>query len=153
MLYRASVQDVKEERLSRRRTHIAVVMQFYPRFLPKTLIDEYVHAMAPARALFTEFKAKVRELKDHNQAFELVHYEARFGISAEGISALSRLSTLSQTKDVALICQCAAVDRCHADLLLMMARRWQRANTPPLRHAYPIFEARLLSGELLEAAL
>lgn len=148
MLYRASVQDVKDERISRRRTHLAVVMQYYPRFLAKDRIDEYVRALAPQRGLFTEFKAKDRELKDHNRAFELVQYESRFGLTPEGLSALARLSEVARTKDVAFLCQCAAVDKCHGDLLLLMARRWHGANTPPLRHAYPIFETRLTSGDL-----
>ncbi len=152
MLYRASVQDIKDERIFRRRTHLAVVMQFYPRFLSKDRIDEYVRPLAPERPLFTEFKAKERELKNHNQAFELVRYESRFGLSPDGLSALARLADLASTKDVALICQCAAALRCHADLLLLMARRWHGAHAPPLRHSYPVFEARLASGDLLSLA-
>lgn len=149
MLYRASVQDVKEKRVSRRYTHTVVVMQYYPRFLSKELVDEYARTLAPDRALFTEFKAKDRETKDHNGAFEAVNYEARFGLSAEGVAALSRLCELSSGKDVALICQCAAGDRCHADLVLLIARQKFGANTPPLRHAYPIFEKRLAKGDIL----
>ncbi len=140
MLYRASVLDVRDKRISRSRTHIAVVMQHYPRFLKKELVDEYVRSLAPEKTLFTEFKAKDRELKDHNRAFAEVNYEARFGLSEKGFADLDRLVELSRTKDVCLICQCVAADKCHADLLLVIARKRFGANTPPLRHSYPLFE-------------
>jgi uncharacterized protein YeaO (DUF488 family) len=143
MLYRAAVRDVKEGRISRRYSHIVVVMQYYPRFLGKDKVDEYVKALAPDKALFTEFKAKDRETKDHNGAFAAVNYEARFHLNGKGREELARLSELSKTKDVFLICQCGPSDCCHADLLLILARRWHGASTPPLRQRYPIFEANL----------
>ena len=147
MLYRASVLDVKSNRLSRRTGHLAVVMQFYPRFLKKDAIDEYLHALAPARELFTEFKAKDREMKDHDAAFEQVNYEKRFEISAVGMAELERLSKLAG-KDVFLLCQCQSLERCHADLLLLLARHHYSASITRMRLSYPTFEKRLASASV-----
>lgn len=143
MLYRASVQDVKTGRVARRYGYLAVVMQFYPRFLSKELVHEYLHELAPERALFLEFKALAREKGDHNAAFAEVGYEDRFGLSPEGWTALERLSGQAKEGNVFLICQCSPLDRCHADLLLLLARHRFAARTSHPRLAYPCFEARL----------
>lgn len=152
MLYRASVLDLKQNRLSRRYSHTAIVMQYYPRFLPKELVDEYVKSLAPDKALFTEFKAQDRATKDHNGAFTSVNYEARFQIVGEGPTHLERLTELARARDVFLICQCIANDRCHADLLILLAKHWFRGNTQIVRHDYPIFENRILDGDLKRSA-
>lgn len=148
MLFRAPIRELKSGRIARRRSHTVVVMQHYPRGLSKELVDEYVHALAPERELFDEFKTKDRELKDHDAAFELVRYEERFALSAEGVEHLRRLSALAVERDVLLFCQCLAPERCHADLLLLMARHWFRGNTATVRIKYPTFEERLTSGRL-----
>src|SRR4051794_2510162 len=104
MLRRFSVQDVKSGRVSRKTAYLAVVMRFYPRFVKKELIDEYIHALAPPAGLFADFKKKDRALANHNSAFYLVHYEARFDLTKEGLKRLAELSHLSSERDVALIC-------------------------------------------------
>lgn len=139
MLYRASVKDLKDRRITKRTGHIAVVMQYYPRFVPKEGIDEYLRTLAPDRELFTEFKARARELKDHNRAFAEVEYEKRFQLSGAGKEDLKRLSALSKERDVFLVCQCASLDRCHADLLLLLARHWFQVPTQTPRSPYPHF--------------
>jgi uncharacterized protein YeaO (DUF488 family) len=148
MLYRAPLKEVREGRLSRRRSYLAVVMQHYPRGLAKESIDEFVHALAPPRELFTEFKALDRESKDHDGAFEAVRYQERFFVDTEGLGALQRLGELARERDVFLVCQCLAPERCHADLLLLMAKHKYAAPTATVRIPYPTFLARLERGEV-----
>jgi len=148
VLHRFSVLELKRGNLSTRHAHRVVVMQYYPRFLPKSSIDENIHALAPARDLFTEFKAKARECKDHNVAFESIHYEQRFQLSTEGLAHLERLCEISKEKDVFLICQCGPLERCHADLLLITAKLTFGAQTQRLRCRYLQYEARLKKESL-----
>ena len=144
MLYRASVLDVKQGRVSTRYGYLVVVMQHYPRFVKKDLIHEYLRVLAPEKGLFTEFKALARQVKDHNRAFAEINYEQRFEISLDGRDELARLGEMAASRDVYLICQCASLERCHADLLLLFARLRYGANAQTPRLSYPIFEKRLL---------
>lgn len=121
-------------------------MQFYPRFLKREMVDEYLHSLAPPRDLFTEFKAKDRELKDHDKAFLAVAYESRFGINEKGILELARLSEISSGKDVFLLCQCLATEKCHGDLLLLLAKGWFAPPIQRIRPRYPEFERRIAEG-------
>lgn len=141
MLYRISVQDIKDKKITRRFGYIAVVMQYYPRFLPKTLIDEYTRELAPDRALFTEFKNRENELGDHNLAFDKVEYEKRFTLSDLGFAALERLSTLASDRNVYLACQCSPLQKCHGDLLLLLAKVRFHAKAQHPRVLYPGFAA------------
>lgn len=143
MLYRASTKDVKDGRLSRRYGYLVVVMQYYPRFLKKEMVDEYVNALAPDRALFTEFKARSREIEDHDRAFQEVSYEDRFQVSAEGMGQLERLSQMAAERDVFLICQCQSLEHCHGDLLLLLASHTFGAKIQRPRVSYPAYERRL----------
>ncbi len=143
MLYRAPVREVKLGRVSRRYGRVVVVMRHYPRFLPKENVDEYCRSLAPELALFTEFKARERALGDHDRAFAEVNYPARFDLVPAGWVDLERLAHESRQRSVYLICQCELDQRCHADLLLLAARRRFGAETPALRFEYPEFEARL----------
>ncbi len=143
MLFRAGVQDVKTGAVTRRRGYLAVVMQFYPRFLSKQLVDEYARALAPERGLFGEFKALDRSGGDHDAAFAQVDYENRFALTPAGWQDLERLSGASRERDVYLICQCPLHQKCHADLLLLGARYFFQASIPQPRISYPLFEARL----------
>lgn len=120
-------------------------MQFYPRFLSKELIDEYRRDLAPEKELFTEFKAKERATKDHNGAFDDVGYEKRFELTPAGHEELARLTALSRERDVFLICQCQALQKCHADLLLLIAKTLYDARIPLLRMSYPTFNDKLTS--------
>ena len=143
MLYRFAVNELKAGALQRRYGYSVVVMQYYPRFVKKELVDEYLRTLAPDKELFTEFKALDRKFGDHDLAFEKVRYEERFSLSAAGVDDLKRLSALSLTQDVYLFCQCRATERCHADLLLLAARLWFRAPIQWIRVKYPRYEARL----------
>lgn len=148
MLYRAPVLDLKSGRVSRRLSYTVVVMQFYPRFLKKEMVDEYLHSLAPPLELFAEFKALDRELKDHDRAFREVRYEERFAVGNEGADDLRRISELAKDRDVILFCQCGTLERCHADLLLLLARHWFHARAAHPRVSYPQFVKRIEAGEL-----
>lgn len=139
MLYRISVQDIKDKKITRRVGYIAVVMQYYPRFLAKTLIDEYTRELAPDRRLFTEFKNLEKELGDHNLAFDKVEYENRFTLTDLGFMALERLSTLATDRNVYLACQCTPLQKCHGDLLLLLAKARFQAKTQHPRVSYANF--------------
>lgn len=143
MLRRASVWDIHHGRVTREKSYLAVVMRFYPRFLKRTMIDEYIHDLAPPAELFADFKAKDRKLKNHNSAFYLSHYEKRFFLTEEGKRKLADLVELSNTNDVVLICQCRDFERCHGDLLLLWAERHLGAKIGKPIFDYPEFKARL----------
>jgi uncharacterized protein YeaO (DUF488 family) len=149
MLRRASVWDIENNRVSRERDYLAVVMRFYPRFLKREKVDEYIRALAPNGELFSEFKALERKTLNHNGAFYSVHYEERFDLSEEGRKRLAELSQLSRElseRDVVLICQCRDYDRCHCDLLLLWARQRFEAPVSGLIFDYPRFQERLGEG-------
>jgi uncharacterized protein YeaO (DUF488 family) len=143
MLRRASVWDVENGRVSRENSYLAVVMRFYPRFLKRERVDEYIRDLAPPAELFSDFKEKDRKLKNHNSAFYLSNYEKRFFVSDEGKKRLAELVELSKTNDVVLICQCRDFDRCHCDLLLLWAEKHLGASVQGLIFDYPEFKARL----------
>jgi uncharacterized protein YeaO (DUF488 family) len=147
MLRRASVSDVENERVSREKSYLVVVMRFYPRFLKRDLVDEYVRMLAPPAELFADFKTKDRKLANHNSAFYLVEYEERFDLTPEGREKLAELSELSRERDIVLICQCRDFDRCHCDLLLNWAKRCFNAEVSGLIFDYPDFLKRLESKE------
>jgi uncharacterized protein YeaO (DUF488 family) len=143
MLRRASVADLKHGNVSRADGLVVVAMVHYPRFLQKELRDEYVRDLAPDPELFRQFKALDRGLGDHDAAFEQVDYEKRFWLSKDGRAQLSRLAALAKERDVILICQCQVDQRCHCDLVLLMARRLHGAKIEALPFPYDRFMTRL----------
>jgi len=144
MLKQASVHDLKKGVVSVDQHHVVVTMRHYPRGLKKTLRSEYVQELSPADPLFKDFSHHKIDLKeDHNSAFENCRYEKRFGLTSQGLSELQRLAELSRSKDVYLVCQCAESERCHRELLLLMAAEWYAAQAAPLRFEYKAFEQRL----------
>jgi len=150
MLKRASIEDLKSDRLQRvpAQTYVAVAMRVYPRFLSKEKIDEYLRALSPEPRLFAEYRNLYAQHDSHETAFELVNYEERFDLNEEGMGNLARLSALAQTCDVHLICICKADQHCHVDLILLMAEHIFAASVPSLPHEYPRFRARLRSGQI-----
>lgn len=140
--------DVQTGKVNRDQHYIVVVMRFYPRFLKKEMIDEYVHDLAPPAELFAEFKAKDRQMKNHNSAFYVVKYESRFDLSLQGRAKLKEFAELSREREVVLICQCKDFDRCHCDLLLLWAQRHFGAEVKGLIFDYPDFKKRLETAEL-----
>jgi uncharacterized protein YeaO (DUF488 family) len=117
-------------------------MCFYPRGLKKELLDEYRSDLAPDRELFKDFKefqAKV----GHEAAFENSNYEARFHLSRRAAEHLKTLAQMSQTQDVYLACQCELGERCHREILLLIAKNEFGAQISEVFHSYPVFEKRL----------
>lgn len=142
MLRRASVRDIKRDNAFRKKNYTIVVMLYYPRFLSRKYVDEYIHALAPPRELFTEFKKLDRLSHDHEYAFRKSHYERRFQISEEGVDQLARIAEMAKVKNVCLLCQCATSEACHTDLLLLLARKMGFPVMIP-EISYPIFQRRI----------
>jgi uncharacterized protein YeaO (DUF488 family) len=144
MLKKGCISDLKSGALTRAAGHIVVAMCHYPRGVAKKLIDEYVKALAPDKKLLDDFHAERERLGgNHNAAFLSCHYQDRFTLSDAGIAALERLAEMSREKDVILVCQCRLDQRCHRELLLIMAKKWWHAPTELRTFSYPQFEARL----------
>ena len=148
MLKKASVDDLKSGAITRATSYIVITMCHYPRGIRKELSDEYVKALAPDPGLLKDFQnEKKRREGSHNAAFACVHYEQRFKLEPEGIAELRRLAGLSGERDVTFVCQCAADERCHRELLLILARQWYGAKTEIRRFSYPLFERRIPEKE------
>src|SRR5437868_3153616 len=138
MLKKACIADLRSGALSKAHGYIAVPMCHYPRGVAKKIIDEYVKALAPDKKLLGDFHAERERLGgNHNAAFLSCKYQQRFTLSSEGIATLERLAELSRTRDVFLVCQCALDQRCHRELLLIMAKKWWAAPTELRTFSYP----------------
>jgi uncharacterized protein YeaO (DUF488 family) len=144
MLRQASVGDLFSGRIQRKDGYIAVVMKHYPRGLRRELRDEYVRILSPPFLLFREFRRYKLSLVDHDEAFEACDYEDHFWIEEEGFDDLKRLAKLSRAQDVYLVCQCNVGERCHRELLMMLAQKLYGAETE-LFNSYPKFKKRLVS--------
>jgi len=150
MIKRASLNDIKNGKLDRvpAQNYVVVAMRIYPRFLAKEKIDEYLRALSPEPRLFSEYRSLVTQYDSHETAFELVNYEERFDLDAEGTGHLARLAQLAQTCDVHLTCICKADQHCHVDLILLMAQHLFAAPIPSLPHEYPKFQARMRGSQV-----
>ncbi len=144
MLKKGCVDDIKSGALAKSSGYIVVPMCHYPRGLSKQLIDEYVKALAPDKKLLDDFHAERERLGgNHNAAFLSCRYQDRFGLAPNGVAELERLAQLSAGKDVYLVCQCRLDQRCHRELLLIMARKWWGTKTELRAFSYSDFENRL----------
>jgi uncharacterized protein YeaO (DUF488 family) len=144
MLRKGTVADLFSGALTRAQGHIVVAMCLYPRGLSKAKRDEYCKALAPDRNLLDAFHAERERLHgDHNAAFLTCGYQRRFTLSVNGVAELKRLAELSAARDVYLVCQCEAGQRCHRELLLILAKRWWQAQTELRTFSYPEFEKRI----------
>lgn len=146
MLKQARVEDISKNRITKVHGHIVVVTHYYPRFLKRKLVDEYLKDLAPTKELLTEFKETEKSAGDHNAGFESMNYEAKFTLSESGLAELSRLSSLAGTKDVYLVCHCGVGQRCHRELLLMIAKEMFGASVARVHQSYPKFANRLKNG-------
>lgn len=143
MLHQAAVTDVKNKNLTKQDGLLVVTTRYYPRFLKRALIHEYKSALAPSKSLLKEFKDNERALKDHDLAFVKMQYEKKFKLTEEGFKELERLSELSKTKNVYLVCYCANGDYCHRELLMLYAQKHFKAKIGKLSHPYEIYRKRL----------
>ena len=146
MLDRASVAEVKAASVSKADGHLVVAMRVYPRFLPRSLTNEYAKALAPDATLFARYRELKKQSGRQNQAFQSAGYEQSFALSQEGMTHLERLSVLSRDQSVFLICQCDRQENCHVDLLLLIAESRFGASIGQLPYAYPGFRKRIREG-------
>jgi uncharacterized protein YeaO (DUF488 family) len=142
MLKQAALADIKRGLIPGAASHLVVAMRYYPRFLKKELRDEFVCTLAPVKELLHDFNAAQRKLGNHNLAFPEVDYELRFDLNDTGLAHLERLVHLSKTKDVYLICICDMGERCHREMLLLLAKDLFGCEIGEVFHAYPQFMAR-----------
>ena len=149
MLKQASISEVNQGQLSKADGYLVIVTRYYPRFLPNGMVDEYTSDLAPAKALFNEFKLSGKKLRDHDLAFEKVKYQEKFTLTAKGLEALKRLAELSKATDVYLLCYCQRDQCCHRELLLMMAENFFKAKVDKLSRPYEVFQQRLDAGTVL----
>ncbi len=142
LLKQASVQQLRQQVVTRTQGYVSVCMAFYPRGVKRELMDDYRPDLAPDRELFKEWKEFERQV-GHDKAFELSRYESRFQLSAIGLYHLKKYSELSQTQDVFLVCQCTIGERCHREMLILCAQQRYGAVAEPIRHAYPEWARRV----------
>lgn len=147
MLKQASIDQIRSGEVSRDQGYIIVAMCFYPRGLSKDLMDEYRADLAPDRTLFKEWKAN-EERHGHDEAFRRTSYEDRFRLSAKALSDLKAFSEFAKKTDIYLVCQCQVGERCHREMLILLAHRRFGAPAEPLFHDYVSFEKRIDSPSL-----
>lgn len=142
MLIQASVQQIRSGEVERAGAYIAICMRMYPRNLPKALRDEYLSCLAPEKELVGALKEKEKKI-GHEKAFAAVQFEAKFQLGPQALAELERLASLSTSKKICLVCQCAIGEHCHREMLLIAARTIFGAQVGEIHHPYPAFRARL----------
>lgn len=143
MLKRASIAQIKSGEISKTHGHLVIAMRVYPRFLSKALINEYSKTLSPEPTLFARYRDYKKQGLAQNEAFEAAKYQDAFTLSHEGLEDLKRLTEISRTQNVYLICQCAEHERCHVDLMLLLAEKRFSASIEQPSEDYPDFRARL----------
>jgi len=122
--------------VSRRDGLIVVAMRYYPRGLKKELRDEYRADLAPAADLLRDFNRHAAAA-GHDAAFALARYEDRFELSEGARGRLRELAVMSRSRDVYLTCVCGMGQRCHREILLLLARTLHGARIDKVYHGYP----------------
>lgn len=144
MLRQASLSDLSHGRVQRGRDYVVITMRRYPRFLRREDRDEYHTSMSPEAKLLEDWLTAKRKHDDHDGAFSRSRFEQRFKITEEGLENLRRLSELARGRDVYLVCRCPEGQRCHRELLLMMAKElFPRTRVEKPRNPYPVFARRI----------
>jgi hypothetical protein len=108
------------------------------------LCDEYDGNLATSLELFRDFK-RHQAASGHDAAFALSSYEDRFELNERGLARLEELSRDSRARDVYLTCQCGMGQRCHREILMLVARARFGARIDKVYHAYPRALERLVS--------
>lgn len=133
MLEQASVSQIRSGEVSRADGRVVIAMRFHPRGLRRELRDEYRADLAPDKALFKDFK-RFQGALGHDEAFAKADYYRRFALNEDGLAALERLSR--EPGKVFLVCQCAVGERCHREILLLLAARRFGARIGRVYHDY-----------------
>ncbi|MGK5085958.1 hypothetical protein WDW86_00210 [Bdellovibrionota bacterium FG-2] len=142
MLNRASIHEVKSGQISKAHGYLVIAMRVYPRFLPKELVDEYLHSLSPQADLFGRYREYKKKLKQQDLAFQMAQYEREFALSGKGLEDLERLAGMSLDQNVYLICQCERLECCHVDLMLLIGEKRFGARIGKLPHEYREFRQR-----------
>jgi hypothetical protein len=142
MLKQASVSQIRKSEVTRKQGYVAVVMCHYPRGLRTEARDAFHSELAPDRGLFAEWKSVERE-SGHDEAFVRTRYEERFRLSAWALQLLHELSARAKSEDVFLVCQCGVGERCHREMLMLLARKTFAADVDTIHNSYPGWERRL----------
>lgn len=142
MIHQASVDQFRNKSIPRENSLLVLAMRHYPRGLKKELSDEFRNILAPAPELFKEWKTFEKE-SGHEEAFRLSHYEERFALSPIGLFLLKKYSEESAAKNIYLACQCQIGERCHREMLLLIAKNKYGATVGPIHNTYPTFEKRI----------
>lgn len=142
MLKQGSVSQLRRGELTKADGYLVIAMAFYPRGLKKDLWDEYRSDLAPGRDLFKDWK-EVESHDGHDAAFQKTDYEGRFQVGRRALEHLESLAKLSRTQDVYLICQCEMGERCHREILLLLAQQAFQAPVSPVFHSYEKFMSRV----------
>ena len=148
MLREAPLAELRAGRIDRAKTLVVVPMHLYPRGLRRELVDEFRPELGPPKELFRDFRAATESTGDHETAFVASRYEEKFRLDLLGVAALDRLARTAKEQEVVFLCQCSPEERCHRDLLLLLAAAWWRTPVAPARFRYPAFEKRIASGDL-----
>lgn len=142
MLKQASIKLIRSGEVSRAKGYVVVAMCLYPRGLKSELTDFFTSRLAPDRELLQDFKENEKAY-GHEEAFARTDYEARFQLLPIAMEKLKELAVLAKKQDVFLACQCEMGERCHREMLMLLAK--ERYGTPidQVFHAYPVFEKRM----------
>lgn len=144
MIKQATVEDIANSRITKRHGRIVVVTRYYPRFLKRKLVDDYEGVLAPTRELLGSFKDLESDLGgEHDRAFEEIGYEEKFWLDESGLAKLAEYAALGASQDVYFVCHCKLGQRCHRELLLMMASSLYAGPVGRVYLQYPVFAARL----------
>jgi len=156
MIKQCTVEDLKNNRVTKQHGQIVLITRFYPRFLKKNLFHEYQACLAPTRELLKEFKDCEKTLfaadpisldVAHSKGFIEMDYESKFTLSEEGLAQLKRLSQLSTGSAVFLACHCPVGIRCHRELLMIIGEKIFGAKIARLHFQWTTFRKRLLEGD------
>lgn len=124
-------------------SYVVITMRRYPRFVSRNLRHEYLSCMSPENPLFEDWLSAKRRFRDHNGAFKRSRFEERFAVGDEGLEHLARLAAMASKRDVHFVCQCQVGNRCHRELVLILARELFGARVENPKNDYPIFLRRV----------
>ncbi len=136
------MRQIRSGKLTREMGYIVLSMCFYPRGLKKELKDEFRNDLAPTPELLKDFK-HWQALEGQEAGFKKSHYEERFALSRRAFDYFAWLCKSSLEKDVYLVCQCELGERCHREILLLIAKQEFNTETASVFHQYPIYLKRL----------
>jgi uncharacterized protein YeaO (DUF488 family) len=138
MLKQAVISEILDGTIGKSDGFISVVTRYFPRFLPKDKIDEYVAQLSPTKKLLADFKNASKRI-GHDPAFLKVKYQERFTLTEDALAELHRLALISQRSDVYLACYCSRDHYCHREMLLLLAQKLYGAVIDDVAHDYSQF--------------